>query len=640
MIGSRLLVADVLRAVRSAQRPALWLSLLSATAIASAQAPTTTPPAPAAPAAEPAPAEDVALPEPEATEAPAEAAPAEPSPESEAAPELEPAPETPPPGDPGVAPTELTLDGVAEEANDSAPEDWTQPVPVLTLHGYMRVRGEIQDTFWLGRGIDASATYPDPFTPYRSSERAACAMSGTASATGCDIDTLSYATMRLRLSPELNLSDDVRVKMTFDAFDNVIAGSGPSTFYDPAFGRTYASTLQAGTVVVRRAWAEVRNRSLGELRFGRMPAHWGLGMVQNSGNRLDDDLSTEVDRLMAITKLAGLYLTAAYDFTGEGPTRPGPGGVPLDASQRDDVDQFSFSVSQRMSKEEEEDALARGDMALQAGGMFTYRLQDLALRGETLSPPPAPADSSDPDPRDELVGLDASSYTFDGWAQLKWRGLRVEVESALVVGSVQNTMADGTGSDLNLLQFGTALETELRLLDDKLGLYFNAGVATGDPEGNGLSSDSQFVVPGDSTMSTFRFHPTYRVDLILWRNLMQQVTGAYYFKPGISYDFARDPFGQLLGARVDLIWSRAVFTGQTWGGDPDLGVEINGSLYWRGEDGPELDDGFHAIVQYGILFPMQGLWYRSADAATSTIQGRSGELQTAQTVRLILGVVY
>ena len=36
----------------------------------------------------------------------------------------------------------------------AAPEpkhDWTAPSPVLTLHGYLRVRGELMDTFWLGR---------------------------------------------------------------------------------------------------------------------------------------------------------------------------------------------------------------------------------------------------------------------------------------------------------------------------------------------------------------------------------------------------------------------------------------------------------------------------------------------------------
>jgi len=550
-------------------------------------------------------------------------------------------------GPSGAAPNlnvadQLTLDDAEPEDDEAPREDWTQPIPVLTLHGYLRVRGEIQDTFWLGRGGPGSMPLPysDPFTGYRSTERAACA---TETRAGCDsnIDTLAYGTMRFRFSPQLNISDEVRVHATFDALDNVVAGSGPASFYDPALGRTYASTLESGTVSVRRAWAEVRNRDLGELRFGRMAAHWGLGMVQNAGNQLDDDFSTEVDRLMVFTKLrdlGGLYVSAAYDFNGEGATRLSPAGLMIDASQRDDVDQYTFSVAKRLSTEEMQDSLARGDVTFQAGGMFNYRVQDMAARSELVGGSPDSVDA------DQLVGVDASTYNFDVWAQLRWRGLRLEVESALVVGSVGNTLSDGGGRKHDVLQFGTALEAEYRLLDEKLGLYFYSGIASGDAESNGLSSGSNFVAqdPSNRNISTFRFHPTYRVDLILWRHLMQQVTGAYYFKPGISYDFARDPFGQLLGARLDVIWSRAVFAGQTWGGDPDLGVEINASIYWRGEDGPEIDDGFHAILQYGYLFPMQGLWYRNNGerADTTATLDASSEIQTAQTVRLILGVVY
>ena len=32
-----------------------------------------------------------------------------------------------------------------------ARDPWTSPTPVFTLHGYLRLRGELMDTFWLGR---------------------------------------------------------------------------------------------------------------------------------------------------------------------------------------------------------------------------------------------------------------------------------------------------------------------------------------------------------------------------------------------------------------------------------------------------------------------------------------------------------
>ncbi|HEY2734350.1 MAG TPA: hypothetical protein VGI70_10220, partial [Polyangiales bacterium] len=66
---------------------------------------------------------------------------------------------------------------------------WTAPTPVLTLHGYLRARGELQDHFWLGRGPNdviftkdaANPSYagqvtraglgPDPFTMFRPLDR-------------------------------------------------------------------------------------------------------------------------------------------------------------------------------------------------------------------------------------------------------------------------------------------------------------------------------------------------------------------------------------------------------------------------------------------------------------------------------------
>jgi uncharacterized protein (TIGR04551 family) len=170
-------------------------------------------------------------------------------------------------------------------------------------------------------------------------------------------------------------------------------------------------------------------------------------------------------------------------------------------------------------------------------------------------------------------------------------------------------------------------------------------LASGDSSVEGLSSGSgenpdntaDFVTQrdGDNTVSTFRFHPSYRVDLILWRNIMRQVTGAYYFRPGISYDFVRSAFGQLAGARVDAIWSRAAAVLQTWGNKPDLGLEIDVSLYFRTEDGPDLTDGFNAKLQYGVLFPMQGLNYLQVNPSIA-----KADLHTAQTLRLVLGVVF
>jgi uncharacterized protein (TIGR04551 family) len=370
----------------------------------------------------------------------------------------------------------------------------------------------------------------------------------------------------------------------------------------------------------------VRNRDLGELRFGLMPEHWGLGLLYNAGNGFDDDYSTDLGRVMGTTKLAGFYISGAYDFISESMLgnktlnsseyRPA-----LDGSQLDDLDQFTVSVVRRVPDEDEESVLARGDVLLNGGAHFQLRHQDSVYT---------------PDGKN-LQSLNGTFYTPDVWGQLRYGKLRLEVEAAWVVGKMRNLNND---RHQHVSQLGAALESELRLLNDKFGIYLYGGAATGDSDTEGLSSDANFIdasggsTPGspinNSLISTFRFHPSYRVDMILWRNIMRQVTGAYYIKPGLSYDFLRDNFGQLFGARLDVIYSRAAAPMQTWGNDPNLGVELNAQIYWRSDDGPGLNDGYHASLQYGVLFPMRGLGYYYKDS----------KLDTAQTLRLLLGVMF
>jgi uncharacterized protein (TIGR04551 family) len=516
-------------------------------------------------------------------------------------------------------------------------QGWAAPTPIVTLHGYLRARGELMDTFWLGRSISMGSE-PDPFSRFRPIERAnnqtMCAGEdvGAEGDLGnvCKIKTLRFANIRFRFSPQLNISEDIRIKSTFDILDNYVLGDGPSSYYGSGAVATATfpgTTIPTGTLILpRRVWAEVRNRDLGELRFGLMPDHWGLGMMANAGNGLDDDYSTDLGRVMGTTKLLGFYLSAAYDFLNEGRMgrdsnvdRPG-----YDGSQLEDFDQYTFSVTRRVPDEDEEAVLARGGILLNGGARFQMSSQKSLLTTPT-----------------ELQNLNASLYTPNVWAQLRYGKLRLEVEAAWVLGSLVNS--NDKRSQQYVSQIGAAFESELRLLNDKLGLYVYAGAATGDSEVEGLSSDANFIdhagVRGssqqDSTLnnnriSTFRFHPNYRVDLILWRNIMRQVTGAMYVKPGVSYDFVKDSFGQLFGARVDFVYSRATAPIQTWGNDPNLGVEIDGTVYWRSSDGPNKNDGYHAMLQYGVLFPMRGLGY--LDPGVS--------LSTAMTLRMVLGVMF
>ncbi len=594
---------------------------------------------------------------------------------------------------PGEAQERLD-DGGPGDGTDPTVARWTTPQTVIDLHGYMRFRGEFQDNFFFDRiGPDGNLELPfrlfqpaeDRFVSHGPGDMPAGVPGGcSGDGTPCDHQHANaYANMRLRLEPVIHLSDDVRVRMQIDVFDNMVLGSTPNSLavgsyrspgvIDPYYRydrTTFApadtlnttlvppqrgvNTLQ-DSIVARRAWAEVRNRTLGELRFGRMGAHWGLGLLHNGGAGIDSDYQTDVDRIMLITRIAGITAFGAWDFTSEGLLYQEPadlGGLPFDRSRLDDTDQFVVGAAYRATDEEQQAALQRGDAVFNVGAYFVYRSQNLTSAGTTnpfglcVVCTDAEAEArrlSDP----VFVRRGADVFIPDIWAQFLYENLRLEVEAVMVLGSIQNlsntvfSPGEGGTDAASLLQFGIAFEGEYHLLNDQLGIYFNAGYASGDADQEGLSQIGglQPQLPAgpdgrqDRTYSTFYFHPNYRVDLIFWRNVMRQVGGAYYFRPGLSYDFIRTSFGQLLGARADVIWSRASTPIQAWGNADDLGVEIDVSLYYRSEDGPDILDGFYAQAQWGIFFPLEGLgWLPGINEDIS--------LGNAQTFRLILGVQY
>src|SRR5262249_51527319 len=200
--------------------------------------------------------------------------------------------------------------------------------------------------------------------------------------TPCDDKSQAGANMRFRVNPELHVSDNVRVLSQIDMLDNLVLGSTPggfanrpsstaatpntpSTGYQRINGYAYApiggvATTQVpptsginsfqNSIAVKRAWGEYAT-PLGQLRFGRMPSHWGLGILENSGDTYDSDWQSTVDRIMFTTgiKSLDLYFSGAWDFPNEGATSATiesvVGGQPYDLAQLDDVNQYVAMVA-------------------------------------------------------------------------------------------------------------------------------------------------------------------------------------------------------------------------------------------------------------------------------------------------------
>lgn len=302
--------------------------------------------------------------------------------------------------------------------------------------------------------------------------------------------------------------------------------------------------------------------------------------------------------------------------------------------------------------------LAKGIPVVNGGAYVVYRQQSLDAQ--------TPLGATPQQVSNLLVRREAQAVIPDFWFQFLWGKFKFEAEAAFVWGGIENTNVQDVGANnfddpngtdpgdpddddgWNIRQFGFTAAGEFRAFEDKLRIGLGGGYATGDDDVEGLvppaeGFDAQLT--RNRTFSTFRFHPDYRVDLILFRNILQRVQGAYYLRPNVEYDFTRDQDGQRIGGGAALIWSRASQFVSAPGNSPDLGLELNFKLYYQAKDGSLNDDldklgGFYTQLEYGVMFPLGGLGYLPGEERELTEDGNPADISTAQTVRWYLGILY
>jgi uncharacterized protein (TIGR04551 family) len=599
-------------------------------------------------------------------------------------------------------PTDGTL---GLDPRDVYSEDWWgRARPVLELHGYFRTRGYVYHNFFLGRhdplGVYSGVNTPgstdqlwappldqsyaiytggttyntDLCGPYNSSVGRAGA------GQPCYDKTQSSANLRFRINPTLTISDNLRIVSQVDLLNNLVLGSTPDA-YATQPGSSYSGYVSAGyngyspsaffsstqgsptvginsnqnAINVNRVWAEYMT-PVGQLAFGRMPAQWGLGMVNNSGDGIDSDYQTTIDRIMFVTGIKSwdAYLGGSWDFPATGPTNSTPfdvyGGQPVNTCNLCNVGEWMLFAMHRTNPETQKLKLAHGDLVVNGGLQTTYKRQYIDVQSG-FTPLTIDPTSSAANETNDLVRRDAFAFIPDAWVQALWGKIRIEGEFAAILGDIGALPVPSSSYSQNpyfVREYGLVTESEFQAIEDKLHLKFGFGWASGDPWVQGLNpgkSGLQAELNNIGPISTFRFHPDYRVDLILFRNILTRVEGAYYFRPSVDYDFIRQSNGQKLGAGGAIIWSRATQVEQTPGHARDLGIEADFRIYYQAKDGSLNDDpskvgGFFSMLQYGVLFPLGGLNYLAGTQSSSSTTIPDWSVSPAQTVQLFLGVIF
>jgi len=539
----------------------------------------------------------------------------------------------------------IEQDSAARVQDSEAVEQLRQRVNVFQPHGYLRLRGEFMNNFDLGRGTDQSG-HPIFVTPF-------IGEGGNHS--------LSMANMRFRFEPTFEISEDLAIYAQMDILDNVLLGSNPKT--DPILNpftplSTLSSTRLADTVKVKRVWGRV-NTQLGEILFGRMGYHWGLGILHNDGNCLDCDFGDTYDRVaFQPREIKGHTVSLMFDVLGKGAFTTGEFGElgrSVDADTLDDGYRVAVAVTKLDTPEVVKRKLDAGEWVVNYGVLADLRTQSW----DTVTTIPNGGDlqtiAGIASARAGVVRRGAKFYQPDVFLSLKRKKWRLDAEIAASIGNVSSVAGrePGAGSDPNLsraiafTQFGGALQTDLAFLPaDALLFGVDFGAASGDKGAYGFGARPwragsgnfqpvpnapgiapyQVAGPGDldgnhidisSTgshdhVNNFVFNRAFNVDMILFRNLVTAVTSAWYLKPSLRYR----PTGRKTGGGDDtgfellfsLMYASAWYQENTPGLKKPLGLELNVGITY------DTSDRFHTGLAYGLLLPLDGL-------STPRIQG-------------------
>ncbi|MEX1367879.1 MAG: TIGR04551 family protein [Nannocystaceae bacterium] len=466
---------------------------------------------------------------------------------------------------------------------------------VFQVGGYFRLRGELQHNYDLDRGPSPSGQYLYPLPVGNPSRQ-----------------LLHRADMRLRTDLGIYAPRGwIAVKVRVDALDNLALGSAPVGV--PAATTSQDSPPQV--LSVKRAYMQVLT-PLGILVAGRMGNHWGLGMLANGGDCMGCDSGDAADRVAFMVPALQHVFAVAYDLSATGPFVPdSTGRRVIDVEPRATVHSATLAVLRAHSPMSLQRRRRGGRVSFEWGTYGSVRWQRLDVPASYL---PIAADTG-------TTALTASQvmqrgYTAaagDVWLRLTGKWFRAEAEAAYLWARIEEpSLLPGveirrpfTGN-----QGGFAVQSDVGQVDGRFGAGLDLGFASGDrapgfgafpglldpaPQPGDLRGP-QAQAPWDTAVNDFRFHPDYRVDRILFRELIGTVTDATYLRPHVDWHVWRHTHGRLTASLAGVA-SWAVEASSTPGGSRGLGVELDPGLTY------ETDFGLHVAFEPAVLVPLAGL---------------------------------
>jgi hypothetical protein len=381
--------------------------------------------------------------------------------------------------------------------------------------------------------------------------------------------TIAFGQQRFRVNPHLKVNDHISFHGQFDIFDNLLFGQSDisSIFIDnPIVGRVNMSPANGpygvigpiggdplgnggGNINFRRLWVDILT-SAGQIRIGRQPSHFGLGIYTNDGDDIEGDFGDTFDRIFYAAGFDfnnghRFSLAAIYDFAYEATLDPSISGLDTGISSNwNDVmqgavalmyqgDNFEFALGTTLRFRDGND----GQYTTTAG--YVDNCADDGRPADTVCADATdttdPAYDQDNDGRtDDLIylpaGIDGDTliYSVDFYGKFNFlRNYTFAFEAIYIGGKVatgiavdaialdaasqagiQNPLTSpiqipltGTQNDIQVMMAAIELDAEWNFGGE---VHIQTGYASGDGE------------PLSSKVTQFGFRPDYDIALILF----------------------------------------------------------------------------------------------------------------------------
>lgn len=293
-------------------------------------------------------------------------------------------------------------------------------------------------------------------------------------------------TLRLRVESQMNFTRTFWLRTNLQLLDGQILGPEAATLGGRA-GRRWRTLDVLDHFFLRESVIQVPI-GIGAVRAGRMPVHWGLGLVVNDGQQYADAWFADPaggDIVNGVVVDVQPLLPFTQGRLGQAVHL----GLGVDLVERDELaDREGGDLAWRFSG-----SLTWEEPSLWAGVLFVMR--DV-----------------------ERAGHDhATHVVFDAAADWRARfgpdlGLRLAGEVALVTGSTRTSPPAGARTDADVRQIGGALRAAVEDLPRSLEYELETGFASGDSE------------PFDGRDTGFRFDPAYRAGMILFEEVLARTS--------------------------------------------------------------------------------------------------------------------